>query len=106
MCVCVPVCMHVCACVCVCACSCACMTEIDAVYVSVCVCRTLFVLCTYLNGQEERSRIMRRSVARYMMFGLIVIMRSVSVAVMKRFPTIDTIVEAGRWFPTLKMLTS
>lgn len=57
--------------------------------------RTVFVMCTYLNGQEERSRMMRRSVARYMMFGLILIMRAVSVAVMKRFPTIDTIVQAG-----------
>ncbi|KAK7105814.1 bestrophin homolog 17-like [Littorina saxatilis] len=57
--------------------------------------RTLFVLCTYLNGQEERSRMMRRGVARYMLFGLLLIMRSVSLAVMKRFPTIDTIVEAG-----------
>ena len=40
---------------------------------------------------------MRRSVARYLMFGMLLIMRSVSVAVMKRFPTIDTIVEAGKF---------
>ncbi|XP_076438542.1 bestrophin-2-like [Babylonia areolata] len=57
--------------------------------------RTLFVMCTYLCGEEERSRIMRRAVARYLLFGLLLIMRSVSLAVMKRFPTIDTIVEAG-----------
>nr|KAG5699781.1 hypothetical protein BaRGS_013501 [Batillaria attramentaria] len=38
---------------------------------------------------------MRRTVARYMMFGMILIMRAVSVAVMKRFPTLDHIVEAG-----------
>lgn len=30
-----------------------------------------------------------------MMFGLILIMRSVSVAVMKRFPTLEHIVDAG-----------
>ncbi|KAK7471476.1 hypothetical protein BaRGS_00035870 [Batillaria attramentaria] len=57
--------------------------------------RTIFVMCTYLSGQEERARIMRRTVARYMMFGMILIMRAVSVAVMKRFPTLDHIVEAG-----------
>lgn len=57
--------------------------------------RTIFVMCTYLNGQEERARIMRRTVARYMLFGLILIMRAVSVAVMKRFPTMDHIIEAG-----------
>ncbi|XP_067678705.1 bestrophin-4-like isoform X1 [Haliotis asinina] len=57
--------------------------------------RTLFIMTTYLTGLDERSRIMRRTVARYMLFGLILICRSVSVAVMKRFPTLDHIVEAG-----------
>ncbi|XP_033759272.1 bestrophin-2-like [Pecten maximus] len=57
--------------------------------------RTLFMTCCYLHGHDERARIMRRSVARYMMFGLILITRSVSVAVMKRFPTLDHIVESG-----------
>ncbi|GFO38843.1 Bestrophin homolog, partial [Plakobranchus ocellatus] len=57
--------------------------------------RTLFIMCTYLQGKDDRARIMRRSVARYMLFGMIIICRSVSVAVMKRFPTIDHIVEAG-----------
>ncbi|XP_048257819.1 bestrophin-2-like [Haliotis rufescens] len=57
--------------------------------------RTLFIMTTYLTGLDERSRIMRRTVACYMLFGLILISRSVSVAVMKRFPTLDHIVEAG-----------
>lgn len=57
--------------------------------------RTLFMLCCYLPGQTERKRILRRTVARYMMFGIILIARSISVAVMKRFPTLDHIVEAG-----------
>ncbi|XP_060079824.1 bestrophin-1-like [Ylistrum balloti] len=56
---------------------------------------TLFMTCCYLHGVDEKARIMRRSVARYMMFGLILITRSVSVAVMKRFPTLDHIVESG-----------
>ncbi|XP_022328178.2 bestrophin-2-like isoform X2 [Crassostrea virginica] len=57
--------------------------------------RTLYLMCCYLQGKEEKPRIIRRTVARYMMFGLILICRSISVAVMKRFPTLDHIVEAG-----------
>ncbi|KAH9496063.1 Bestrophin-3 [Bulinus truncatus] len=57
--------------------------------------RTLFVMATYLHGTDDRSRMMRRAVARYIMFGLILICRNVSVSVMKRFPTLDHIVAAG-----------
>ncbi|XP_056011446.1 bestrophin-3-like isoform X2 [Ostrea edulis] len=57
--------------------------------------RTLYLMCCYLQGKEEKPRILRRTVARYMLFGLILICRSISVAVMKRFPTLDHIVEAG-----------
>lgn len=57
--------------------------------------RTLYLMCCYLQGKEEKPRIIRRTVARYMMFGLILICRSISVAVVKRFPTLDHIVEAG-----------
>lgn len=34
--------------------------------------------------------------SRYVLFGLILICRAVSVSVMKRFPTIDHIVQAGK----------
>ncbi|XP_061188143.1 bestrophin-2-like [Saccostrea echinata] len=57
--------------------------------------RTLYLMCCYLQGKDDKPRIIRRTVARYMMFGLILICRSISVAVMKRFPTLDHIVEAG-----------
>ncbi|CAL1540564.1 unnamed protein product [Lymnaea stagnalis] len=57
--------------------------------------RTLFVMATYLHGFDDKSRMMRRTVARYIMFGLILICRNVSVSVMKRFPTLDHIVQAG-----------
>ncbi|BFZ25610.1 hypothetical protein BsWGS_28650 [Bradybaena similaris] len=57
--------------------------------------RTLFSMTTYLHGFDDRARMMRRSVARYMMFGLIWICRGISVSVMKRFPTLDHIVDAG-----------
>lgn len=57
--------------------------------------RTLYLMCCYLQGKEEKPRIIRRTVARYMMFGLILICRSISVAVVKRFPTLDHIVEGS-----------
>ncbi|KAK3585084.1 hypothetical protein CHS0354_004273 [Potamilus streckersoni] len=57
--------------------------------------RTMFMTAQYLHGDDEKGKIMRRTVARYLLFGLILILRSTSVAVMKRFPTMDHIVEAG-----------
>ncbi|BFZ13657.1 hypothetical protein BsWGS_16696 [Bradybaena similaris] len=57
--------------------------------------RTLFLMSAYLHGFDDRARMMRRSVARYMMFGLIWICRAISLSVMKRFPTLDHIVDAG-----------
>ncbi|KAL3886867.1 hypothetical protein ACJMK2_026828 [Sinanodonta woodiana] len=57
--------------------------------------RTMFMTAQYLHGDDEKGKIMRRTIARYLLFGLILILRSTSVAVMKRFPTLDHIVEAG-----------
>ena len=65
------------------------------------ICRTLFLTGTYLTGQDDRGRMIRRTVARYMLFALILILRSISVAVMKRYPTMEHIVDAG--FPLYPM---
>ena len=58
--------------------------------------RTLFIMASYLHGHDETARITRRTVARYMMFGFILILRSISSSVMKRFPTLEHIIEAGK----------
>uniref|UniRef100_W8C132 Bestrophin homolog n=1 Tax=Ceratitis capitata TaxID=7213 RepID=W8C132_CERCA len=55
-----------------------------AVYVS-----TLFV------GQDERGRIMRRTVMRYVCLCLTMIFTMVAPSVKKRFPTMDSLVDAG-----------
>ncbi|KAL4229153.1 chloride channel [Mactra antiquata] len=55
--------------------------------------RTLYITGSYLVGRDERGRIYRRTVARYMLFALILILRSVSVSVMKRYPTMEHIIE-------------
>ena len=52
-------------------------------------------MTSYLHGHDEMARITRRTVARYMMFGFILILRSISTSVMKRFPTLEHIIEAG-----------
>lgn len=57
--------------------------------------RTLFMTVTYLHGNDERARMFRRTLARYMILGLILICRSISVAVMKRFPTMEHVIDAG-----------
>ncbi|KAH3878105.1 bestrophin-2-like [Dreissena polymorpha] len=57
--------------------------------------RTLYIMGSYVVGRDDASRIIRRTVARYMMAAQILILRSVSVSVMKRFPTMEHIVNAG-----------
>ncbi|KAL5019546.1 hypothetical protein ScPMuIL_002438 [Solemya velum] len=57
--------------------------------------RTLFTASCYIRDTSEDGRIIRRTIARYMMFAFILIMRAVSNAVMKRYPTMEHIVDAG-----------
>ncbi|KAH3699180.1 bestrophin-4-like [Dreissena polymorpha] len=57
--------------------------------------RALYVMGSYVIGRDDASRIIRRTVARYMMAALVLILRTCSVSVMKRYPTMDHIVNAG-----------
>ncbi|XP_052787061.1 bestrophin-4-like [Mya arenaria] len=57
--------------------------------------RTLYIMGSYLVGRDENRRMLRRTVARYMLASLVLILRSVSVSVMKRYPTMEHIVDAG-----------
>ncbi|CAG0895052.1 unnamed protein product [Darwinula stevensoni] len=52
-------------------------------------------LTTYLNGQDERSKLMRRTILRYVNLGTICCMRYFSSRVKKRFPSMRSLVEAG-----------
>ncbi|XP_034044058.1 bestrophin-2 [Thalassophryne amazonica] len=53
------------------------------------------ILSGGIQGSDERGRLLRRSMMRYISLSSLLILRSVSTAVFKRFPTIDHVVEAG-----------
>lgn len=48
-----------------------------------------------VQGNDERGRLYRRTLMRYCSLSGLLILRSVSTAAFKRFPTIDHVVEAG-----------
>ncbi|XP_051827584.1 bestrophin-2 [Antechinus flavipes] len=53
------------------------------------------VISGSVHGRDERGRLYRRTLMRYAGLSAVLILRSVSTAVFKRFPTIDHVVEAG-----------
>ncbi|XP_053544289.1 bestrophin-3 isoform X2 [Ictalurus punctatus] len=57
--------------------------------------RLMFLISSYVQGQDEQGRLLRRTLMRYVNLTSLLIFRSVSTAVYKRFPTIDHVVDAG-----------
>ncbi|XP_030429458.1 bestrophin-4-like [Gopherus evgoodei] len=53
------------------------------------------VISSTVHGKDEKGRILRRSLIRYANLSSVLILRSVSTRVLKRFPTMDHLVEAG-----------
>jgi len=50
---------------------------------------------TCIQGQDERGRLMRRTIVRYLNLGFILTLRLTCLPVKKRFPTLEHLVEAG-----------
>ncbi|KAB7499618.1 Bestrophin-3 [Armadillidium nasatum] len=55
---------------------------------------SLFI-STSLQGQDDRSRMMRRTIVRYLNLASTMTLRMVCLKVKKRFPTYDHLIEAG-----------
>jgi bestrophin-3 len=48
-----------------------------------------------IHGHDERGRLMRRTVVRYLNLSFIMILRLICLPVRKRFPTLEHLVDAG-----------
>uniref|UniRef100_A0A8C8RFE6 Bestrophin homolog n=1 Tax=Pelusios castaneus TaxID=367368 RepID=A0A8C8RFE6_9SAUR len=57
--------------------------------------RLMFLISSTIQGRDEYGRLLRRTLMRYVNLTSLIIFRSVSTAVYKRFPTMDHVVEAG-----------
>ncbi|XP_041114178.1 bestrophin-3-like isoform X2 [Polyodon spathula] len=61
--------------------------------------RLMLLVSGSVQGRDEHGRLLRRTLMRYVNLTSLLIFRSVSTAVCKRFPTMDHVVEAGFMTP-------
>ncbi|XP_014238425.1 bestrophin-4-like isoform X1 [Trichogramma pretiosum] len=57
--------------------------------------KSMHVIALYVEGTDDYARMTRRSLMRYLNLSLILVLRSISSAVKRRFPTLDHVVSAG-----------
>ncbi|XP_051048112.1 bestrophin-1 [Phodopus roborovskii] len=53
----------------------------------------------FVEGKDEQGRLLRRTLIRYAILGQVLILRSISTAVYKRFPSLKHLVQAGFMTP-------
>uniref|UniRef100_A0A3Q2XSP7 Bestrophin homolog n=1 Tax=Hippocampus comes TaxID=109280 RepID=A0A3Q2XSP7_HIPCM len=66
----------------------------------------MMVVSGNVHGADERGRLLRRTLMRYANLSSVLILRSISTRVRKRFPTLEHVVEAFMTSPELKILES
>lgn len=54
------------------------------------------MVVAYVTGSDDRGRLMRRTIMRYINMSYVLTMRSISPPVKKRFPTLDHMTNAGQ----------
>ncbi|VDM48556.1 unnamed protein product [Toxocara canis] len=52
-------------------------------------------IANYIRGNDDETRILRRTLVRYLCLMQVLVFRDISVPVRKRFPTLDSIMKAG-----------
>ncbi|KAM6161099.1 bestrophin-1 [Erethizon dorsatum] len=57
--------------------------------------RLMSQVSAFVEGRDEHGRMLRRTLMRYAILGHVIILRSVSAAVYKRFPSLQHLVQAG-----------
>lgn len=57
--------------------------------------RLMNLVSSFVEGKDEQGRMLRRTLMRYVNLGNVLILRSVSAAVYKRFPSPQHLVKAG-----------
>uniref|UniRef100_A0AC34QT14 Bestrophin homolog n=1 Tax=Panagrolaimus sp. JU765 TaxID=591449 RepID=A0AC34QT14_9BILA len=54
-----------------------------------------FYVTNYITGDDEETKIARRNIVRYLCLTQVMVLRDISIKVRKRFPNMDSVVEAG-----------
>ncbi|CAK9300471.1 unnamed protein product [Gordionus sp. m RMFG-2023] len=57
--------------------------------------RLAFLISTHIHGTEERARLIRRTLMRYINLTFINVFRNLAISTRKRFPTLDHLVVSG-----------
>lgn len=57
--------------------------------------RLMNIIALYVPGNDVTSRVLRRTLMRYLNLTLVLVLRSISIPVKRRFPTKEHLVEAG-----------
>lgn len=57
--------------------------------------RVMLYVSTVVEGLDERGRLLRRTIMRYLTLASLLVFQATSVSVKKRFPTMEHLIEAG-----------
>lgn len=57
--------------------------------------RLMMQVSSFVEGKDEQGRLLRRTLIRYAILGQVLILRSISTSVYKRFPSLQHLMQAG-----------